>query len=171
MLMKNESEVFNNFANILEEITSVYTEFFLAIQELTLSLKKSDYAKFLESQKHLETIILKIRLLEEVRIKDVKKISELTGLDEESITLSTLIETAPPPINERFYEIKKKLSEIINKVSDSTKHTKNLLESSIVTIENTINFIKSICTSNPVYQKTGKIESNNLKSSLFAQKV
>lgn len=169
--MKNEIEIFTNFANILDEITSVYDEFFTSIKKLTFTLKNSPPDNFIESQKQLETIILKIRILEEIRLKNVKSISDFTGIEEEALTLSTLTEIAPSPLGKRFKEIRKKLSEVINKVADSTKHTKNLLESSIVTIENTINFIKSICVSNPVYLKSGQIETRQSQSSFFAQKV
>ncbi len=169
--MKNELEIFTNFANTLDEITSVYEEFFNSLKKLTNALKSSPPENFTETHKQLETIILKIRLLEEIRLKQVKVISDHTGIEEESLTLSALVDIAPSPVNQRFNDIKTRLSSIINNVANSTKYTKNLLESSIVTIENTVNFIKSICTANPVYLKSGQIETPHSQASFFAQKV
>lgn len=162
---------FSNLATVLEELVIEYGELLVSIEKLSGSLCSSSPTIYMESQKRVETIVLKIKLLEELRLKHVKTICLSLEIEEDTLSLQTLSQMVPSVLSRRFLTIRERLNEVVNKLSESIKHISKVLESSIITIENTLNFIKSLCTVNPIYKKSGKIDTGERSMSFITQKI
>ncbi|MBI5374812.1 MAG: flagellar export chaperone FlgN [Candidatus Schekmanbacteria bacterium] len=163
-------ESFSNLATVLEELVIEYGELLVSLEKLSGSLCSSSTNVFMESQKRVETIVLKIKLLEELRLKHVRTICLSLEIEEDTLSLQTLSQMVPV-LSRRFLSIRERLNEVVSKLSESIKHISKILESSIITIENTLNFIKSLCTVNPIYKKSGKIETGERSMSFITQKI
>jgi len=164
-------ESFSNLATVLEELVIEYGELLVSIEKLSGSLCSSSPNIFMESQKRVETIVLKIKLLEELRLKHVRAICLSLEIEEDTLSLQILSQMVPSVLSRRFLSIRERLNEVVSKLSESIKHISKILESSIITIENTLNFIKSLCTVNPIYKKSGKIETGERSMSFITQKI
>jgi len=150
--------LFTSLIDVLRKELSIYRELrdYLACEKEML-LKSASLDKINENNAVKENIILKSRILEEVRTNILKKIARHLDIDDSEIKLMSLASYAVIEQRQIIEDIKSDLLSIardINKMNDVNKY---LLDTSINNVKGSLDFIASLIDRSGVYLGTGKI--------------
>lgn len=150
--------LFVSLIDVLKKELSIYRELrdYLACEKEML-MKSASLAKINENNAVKENIILKSRILEEVRTNVLKKIARHLEIDDSEIRLMSLAGYAVNEQRQVIENLKSDLVSIardINRMNDDNKY---LLDASINNVKGSLEFISSLIDRSGVYLGTGKI--------------
>ncbi|MFB3926711.1 MAG: flagellar protein FlgN [Syntrophales bacterium] len=159
--LKNEIKShYDALASILMEEVDVYQELLESIKQERSILLKPSLEKIHESNSRKETLLLKARMLEEVRMKTAAKLARLLELDSDRPGLSDLISHAEGPQKKRLQECRFLLHSVLKNISEMNKANKLLLDSSLIALEGCIDFIADLMCTGSTYLKSGEVNHN-----------
>lgn len=123
----------------------------------------------LENNSRKETILLKARLIEESRIKLVARIAEALGIPSDSVNLTTLISYAggQGDILRKSQVTLRRLLEDLNEMNSSNKV---LLDSSLLYVQKSIDFISRLITPPSQYGTDGEMKASPPSGRLVSRK-
>lgn len=154
-------ELFASLIDILSRELTIYQELnnFLA-SEKSVIMKSGSLEQINENNSQKENIILKTRILEEVRYNVLKKIARYFDLDERRIKLSALVEFAGHEKAETIGKLKAALMALARDITRSNDENQYLLNTSINNIKGSLNFMSSLMNRSGVYLVNGAIGEN-----------
>jgi flagellar biosynthesis/type III secretory pathway chaperone len=161
--MNNElKSLYDSLLYILTNEIEVYRELHkLFLNERTL-LVKSSIDELYENSSKKETFILKAKMLEEVRTNLAEKIFRLLDIEEQDVNLSKLLCYADSDQREKLTECQLSLHYLLTEINKLNKKNKLLLDSSLIYVQRSIDFINQLIYPNSSYLSTGKLKSNNI---------
>jgi len=106
-----------------------------------------------------ENIILKARMLEEVRLNILKKIAHKLDIKTSEIRLNKLADYAEIEQGKEIKKITEEMTMISADISALNETNKNLLDISLICVKNSLDFITSMLSSEAVYMETGQIKT------------
>lgn len=150
--------LFTSLIDVLRKELIIFQELkdFL-VAEKNILMKSASLVKINENNAVKENIILKSRILEEVRTNIFKKIAHNLDIDDGAINLSLLANYA---VNEQGQILEKIKSDLLNVASDINRmngENKYLLDASINNVKGSLDFIYSLIDRSGVYLGSGKI--------------
>jgi flagellar biosynthesis/type III secretory pathway chaperone len=151
--------LFDSLISLLEREIEVYRGILDSIAEEKKILLKPSLDKIYESNARKETLILKAKLLEEVRSGIVKKLASALGKSEQDLTLSKLALAADENRARLILEFRDVLSPILKEIRERNENNKLLLDSSLKFVKSSIQFITDLITPSVGYLETGKMNS------------
>jgi flagellar biosynthesis/type III secretory pathway chaperone len=148
----------DSLIDLLKREIAVYKELQATIaQEKTILLKPS-LERILESNSKKETVILKAKMLEEGRLKLVRKIAKMLDLEEKEINLTTLYSYADHLQEKALKECQSVLNELLAKNRKMNRNNKELLDYSLNFLQGSVDFIHSLFSSaSTSYMASGKM--------------
>lgn len=159
------------FIGVLENEIDIYQSLLLILQQEKEAVVFSKLRELNESSKEKENHILKIRILEEQRIKLLEKIAESLEYPSPQLTLANLIQIIAEPHATRLkntYDILFALVQSIQEVNNSNKalifHSLDLVKCSLALFNNLI------CPTS-VYFRSGKVMQNAQQGVVFSGKM
>lgn len=155
VVLKKEVEVYEELRSITIEGTRVITGF--SLENLS------------DSQKKMETCVLKAKMLEEVRGNIVKKVARKMEKDEREINLSLLSLYANKAQALELRNQQRKLAPLIESVRNNKEKYTDLIEYSLSYMKNSFNFINGLLFSAGDYARTGKLKSAGLNGRVFCK--
>jgi flagellar biosynthesis/type III secretory pathway chaperone len=136
----------------------VYRELQAAISHEKMILMKPSLEKLLESNSKKETVILKAKMLEDGRLKLVKKIAKILDLEENEINLTALCSYADPDQKKYLQECQSILSGLLADNREMNRNNKEILDYSRNFLQGTVDFIHSLLSSTSAcYMPSGKM--------------
>lgn len=151
--------LFDSLINLLQREIDVYRDILDSVVEEKKILLKPSLDKIYESNARKETLILKAKLLEEVRSGIVRKIAAALGKPEQDVNLSGLALAADENRGRLIREARGVLSPLLKEIHDSNEDNKLLLDSSLVFVKSSIQFINDLISPCLGYMETGKMNS------------
>jgi flagellar biosynthesis/type III secretory pathway chaperone len=115
-----------------------------------------------------ENIILKARILEEVRTNILKKIARNLDMDEKAITLTSLANYAVIEQRQVIDQLKRALLDIAQDIRNVNDENAYLLDSSINSINGSLDFISSLMNRSGIYMENGSINEVKRRGRLLA---
>lgn len=153
-------EHWDSLAAVLAREIAVYgelSELCLKEKDVLVNFSTED---LIENNSRKETILLKARIIEESRIKLVARISELLGMESGGIGLSTLIDHAEGEQEEVLRESQRTLRGILEELGEVNENNKILLDSSILYVQKSIDFISRLMAPSLNYGTDGELKAS-----------
>jgi hypothetical protein len=152
------STLLDSLIIILKREIAVYRELQAAISHEKVILMKPSLERLLESNSKKETVILKAKMLEDGRLKLVKKIAKILGLEENEMNLTTLYSYADPDQKQYLQECQSILSGLLVNSREMNKNNKELVDFSLHYLQGSVDFIHSLFSSaSACYMPSGKM--------------
>jgi hypothetical protein len=151
--------IFGSLIEVLKKELIIFYDLKKAMLNEKKILIKPSLNELNHSNAIKENIILKARMLEEVRLNILKKIAHNLDINVSEIKLKNLADYAG---NEQSKEIKiitEEMSMISADISALNESNKDLLDVSLACVKNSLDFITSMLSSEAVYMKTGQIKT------------
>jgi flagellar biosynthesis/type III secretory pathway chaperone len=150
--------LFTSLIDVLRKELTIYGELkdFLSAEKKML-IKSGSLVQINENNAVKENIILKSRILEEVRTNILKKIARNLDIDDGEIKLMSLANYAVIEKRQIIEKLKRELLSIaleINKMNDENKY---ILDAYLNNIKVSLEFISSLMDRSGVYLGSGKI--------------
>jgi len=146
----------DSLIDLLKREIAVYKELQATIAHEKTILLKPSLERILESNSKKETVILKAKMLEEGRLKLLKKITKMLDLEEKEINLTTLCSYADPVQEKELKECQSVLNGLLAKNREMNK--KELLDYSLHFLQGSVDFIHSLFSSaSASYMPSGKM--------------
>lgn len=150
--------LFTSLIDVLKKELSIYRELrdYLA-DEKKMLMKSASLVQINENNAVKENIILKSRILEEVRMTVLKKIARNFDIDDGEIKLMSLANYAVIEQRQIIEKIKSDLLSVardINRMNDDNRY---LLDASINNTKGSLDFISSLIDRSEIYLGNGKL--------------
>ena len=161
--MNNElKRLYDSLLDILTNEIEVYRELHKLFLNEGALLVKSSIDELYENSSKKETCVLKAKMLEEVRTNLAEKIFKLLDIDEKDIKLSRLLFYGDDAQRQELKECQLSLRFLLIEINKLNKKNKLLLDSSLVYVQKSIDFINQLICPSSNYLSTGKLKSNNM---------
>lgn len=148
----------DSLIDLLKREIVVYRELQATITQERVILLKPSLDHILESNSKKETVLLKAKMLEEGRVKIVKKIAKMLDLEEREVNLTTLISYADREQEKDLKKCQSILHGLIAKNREINQNNKGLLDYSLQFLQGSVDFIHSLMSSaSACYMPSGKM--------------
>jgi flagellar biosynthesis/type III secretory pathway chaperone len=168
--IKGELQSFyDSLIAVLRREIDVYQEMcalFLCEREI---LVRSDAEELHENNSRKETCILKAKMLNEVRVKIVEKIANVFGMDEQEITVSTLISKGNSYQKRELLECRSMLHALAKNACELNERNKVLLDSSIMYVRKSIEFINQLLSPPSTYLNNGELRTQSMHGKIVCR--
>jgi len=168
--MDNElKSLYDSLLRVLRNEIEVYGELHKLFLNERALLVKSSMDELYENSSKKETCILKAKMLEEVRMNLVEKIFKLLNIDKKDINFSRLLSYGDDAQRRELTECQLSLRFLLNEINKLNKKNKMLLDSSLIYIQRSIDFINQLIYPTSNYLSTGKLKSNNMNGKIICR--
>ncbi|MBW1965800.1 MAG: flagellar protein FlgN [Deltaproteobacteria bacterium] len=159
--------LYDSLLRVLRNEIEVYGELHKLFLNERALLVKSSMDELYENSSKKETCILKAKMLEEVRMNLVEKIFKLLNIDKKDINFSRLLSYGDDAQRRELTECQLSLRFLLNEINKLNKKNKMLLDSSLIYIQRSIDFINQLIYPTSNYLSTGKLKSNNMNGKII----
>lgn len=156
--------LFDSLIDILRKELSIYQELKDFIIKEKKLLIRASVQELNVSNAAKENIILKARIVGEVRTNILKKIASNLDIEEDEIKLGTLANFAVIEQRQEIVKLRKELESISREINLLNEVNKNLLDVSLNGVKGAVDFINSLFTQGPVYLENGKMKTRQSNS-------
>lgn len=153
------NSLYDSLLSVLGKEIEVYRELHASIVQERKVLARPSVDELYESNSRKETCILKARMLDEVRMNIVKKIVKLHDIEEENVSLSTLFPYAGDDHRGKLKECQSALRSLMTNINGLNEENKNLLNTSLFYVRNSIDFINNLMFPGSAYMNTGQMKT------------
>jgi len=150
------SKYISDLTDILSRNIDLYEEMAVELIEEQNALKAHSFAAINASLKRKESITLKIRTLEETRLRVTDKILKHTKLDPKELTLVKLQEYATAPLKDRLAQIRASLKHAIEKTNELNYFNHGLIEKLMKINYDSAIRLQRLTEADDTYEKGGK---------------
>ncbi|MCG6536179.1 MAG: flagellar protein FlgN [Syntrophales bacterium LBB04] len=157
----------DSLLSVLTKEIEIYEELQAAIVEEGISLKRPSLETISESNAKKETIILKARMLEEVRGNIVKKIAKIYDIEEKDVNLTFLTSYVGGNRKNKLKSLQTVLSKLIFTINKNNENNIALLDFSISYVKSTMNFLNNLLSTGADYINTGKLKAAKMNGKLL----
>jgi flagellar biosynthesis/type III secretory pathway chaperone len=168
--MNNELQsLYDSMISVLRREIDVYQEMcalFLCEREI---LVRSDTEELYENNSRKETCVLKAKMLNEVRVKLVEKIAKVYGMDEQEITVSTLISHGDSRQKKELLECRSTLHALVQNAHELNERNKVLVNSSISYVRKSIEFINQLLSPPSTYLNNGELRTHSMHGKIVCK--
>lgn len=151
--------LFTSLMDVFTKETGIYRELKnFMIDEKQMLLKSASLLQLNENNAVKENIILKARILEEVRASIMKRIARELDYDPDSVTITSLIDHAGDDQRRRLETLKNELTAVAREITALNEANAGLLETSMTHVRGSIDFMSSLISQSGVYSGNGKMD-------------
>ena len=148
----------DSLIDLLKREIIVYRELLASIRQEKIILLKPSLERLLESNSKKETVILKAKMLEEGRLKLVRKIAKILDLEENEINLTALCSYADHDQELDLRECQTILNDLLADSREMNQKNKALLDYSLHFLQGSVDFIHNLLSSSSAcYMPSGKM--------------
>ena len=157
---KSTENIFFSLIEVLRKELDIYGELKNLVMTEKNILARHSVDEINENNSRLENIVLKARMLEEVRANIVKKLTRIMGLENDEVHLMTLAESAPDEQRQKIEDLRGKLAMIAREIRVFNEINKDFVGLSMASVNGSLEFIGSLLSQSQVYSGNGKIKSS-----------
>lgn len=152
----------------LEQEYERYRELLEAIREESKTLISCTAADVIDFNSRNDRLLLSVRMASEIRTDAIKRITACLHL-EEPVSMAQLIAHAPAGTRQNLIDCKEKFADLIREIRKTNDLNRELITSSLAHVNNTLNYINSLTSPVPNYDRQGQIRAGNLQSRLISR--
>ena len=148
----------NRLLPVLERESDLYRSMLTVIDQESKAAVQSDLDDLTKSGDEKETILRKLRLIEEERIGLVREIAEILGQPPQAITLAMIARQVGEPFAGRLRQAGTDLSAVLNTVKNANHRNRQLFEHSLNLLRGSFNLLNNLMQPDMVYYRTGSMQ-------------
>jgi hypothetical protein len=151
------SYLFDSLLVTLRSEIGVYKELKDTVLTEKEVLKKYSVEELIESNSKKETVILKAKMLEEVKLNIVRKIAKEVGISDRSVNISALIRYADADTKKALKAYQMALRIMTEEIHRINRSNMELMSMSLQSVVGSINFLNNLVFSGETYAGSGKM--------------
>ena len=155
--MKMEPMI-NQLLRVLERESELYRSMLTVIDQESKGAIRSDLNALTRAGEEKENILVKLRSIEEQRIRLVRETADALGYPPREFTLTMMSQLVGEPLAGRLSQAGTDLSTVLNVVKDANHRNKQLFEHSLELLRGSFNLLGELTQSDMVYYRTGNIQ-------------
>ena len=155
--MKMEPMI-NQLLRVLERESELYRSMLTVIDQESKGAIRSDLNALTKAGEEKENILVKLRSIEEQRIRLVRGMAEALGHPPRDFTITMISQLVGEPFAGRLSQAGTDLSTVLNVVKDANHRNKQLFEHSLELLRGSFNLLGELTQSDIVYYRTGNIQ-------------
>ena len=155
--MKMEPMI-NQLLRVLERESELYRSMLTVIDQESKGAVRSDLNALTKAGEEKENILVKLRSIEEQRIRLVRETADALGYPPREFTLTMMSQLVGEPLAGRLSQAGTDLSTVLNVVKDANHRNKQLFEHSLELLRGSFNLLGELTQSDMVYYRTGNIQ-------------
>ena len=148
----------NQLLGVLEGEGELYRSMLTVIGKEGKATVRSDLNALTKAGEEKENILVKLRLIEEQRIRLVREMAEALGYPPRDFTITMISQLVGEPFAGRLSQAGTELSTVLNTVKDANHRNKQLFEHSLELLRGSFNLLSELTRSDMVYYRTGNIQ-------------
>jgi flagellar biosynthesis/type III secretory pathway chaperone len=164
-------ELLEKLLGVLTGETELYRGLLQLLQEEKKAVVCAELKGLNETGKEKESLILKIRILEEERVKLLKKIAAAVGSPSPSLTLNELARSVKEPFTTRLTECSSTLLALLQSIQELNHTNKALLLHSLELVRGSMTLLNNVMAAHPVYFRTGKMQTGTATGKVLSGKI
>ena len=145
---------------LLEHATELYQSLFAVVQQEKEAVVSLNLQHLNQACKAKESLLLKLRILEEQREQLMDKLASDLGCSPQEISLTQLCQWVEEPYAGLFRERSTDLLALIQKLQKANRQNKSLLSHSLELIQGSYNLLNNAMADSPVYYRRGDVQKN-----------
>lgn len=153
--------LFFDLLNLMKEETGQHKELLDLLYRENRAMKNLSLEEMSKCSKLKETIVLKLRMMEELRLSLVEKIADYLEISKDEITLLKIARVVKTPLADEFRRCHQVLSSLVQDIREMNKKNKMFIEHSLESINGYLGLLNNLINPNPVYLSTGKFHKGN----------
>ena len=161
----------NKLAGLLEGETEFYRSLLSVLQEEKEALIDSELKVLNEANKEKENLLLKIRILEEQRLRTLEDLSDELGYPPQDLTLARLSQLVDTPYSERFKECHSNLCSLTQSIKEINHSNRSLLMHSVELVKGSLALLNNLIASNSVYYSTGEFKAGKRAGNILSGRI
>ena len=155
--MKMEPMI-NQLLRVLERESELYRSMLTVIDQESKGAIRSDLNALTKAEEEKENILVKLRSIEQQRIRLVRETADALGYPLQDFTLTMMSQLVGEPLAGRLSQAGTDLSTVLNVVKDANHRNKQLFEHSLELFRGSFNLLGELTQSDMVYYRTGNIQ-------------
>jgi flagellar biosynthesis/type III secretory pathway chaperone len=148
----------NQLLRVLEREKEHYWSMLTVIDKESKAAVRSDFNALTKAGEEKENILVKLRLIEEERIRLVREMAEALGYPPRDFTITMISQLVGEPFGRRLSQAGTDLSAVLNTVKDANYRNKQLFEHSLELLRGSFNLLSELTRSAMVYYRTGDMQ-------------
>lgn len=164
-------EILEKFLGLLTGETELYRSLLRVLQDEKKAVVNAALKGLHETGREKESLILKIRILEEERVRLLKKISAGLGCPSSRLTLKELAQQVQEPFASRLTKGASTLLALLQSIQELNHTNKTLLLHSLELVRGSMSVLNNVMTSHPVYFRTGKMQTGDATGKVISGKI
>jgi flagellar biosynthesis/type III secretory pathway chaperone len=148
----------NQLLGVLERESELYRSMLTVIDKESKAAVRADLNALTEASEEKENILVKLRLIEEQRIRLVREMAETLGYPLRDFTITMISQLVGEPFAGRLSQAGADLSKVLNTVKDANHRNKQLFEHSRELLRGSFNLLSELTQSDMVYYRTGNVQ-------------
>jgi flagellar biosynthesis/type III secretory pathway chaperone len=148
----------NQLLGVLERESELYRSMLTVIDKESKAAVRADLNALTEASEEKENILVKLRLIEEQRIRLVREMAEALGYPLRDFTITMISQLVGEPFAGRLSQAGADLSKVLNTVKDANHRNKQLFEHSRELLRGSFNLLSELTQSDMVYYRTGNVQ-------------
>jgi len=161
----------DNLLDVLNEEMGFYRQLILSLQKEKKAVVDSKIEVLNEAGKEKENQLLKIRILEEERVKIIEELACKLGHPCQEITLSELSQIIKEPYAERLSSCCSNLKSLLQSIQEINQDNKMLITHSIELVKGSLNLLNQLAAPNSIYCRTGRVKTNIFNGKLLSGEI
>ena len=150
----------NQLLGHLKQESKLYQSMLGVIEKEGNAAVRSELNSLINAKEEKESILVKLRLLEEQRIDVVRKIAEAFGYPQRDVTLTAISQLVDEPLAAQLKKAGADLSSLLNTLIEANNRNKQLFEHSLELVRGSFNLLSNLTRSDTVYYSSGNIQRN-----------
>lgn len=164
-------KLMDELISIFEKQIKLHQSLLAVLMEEKTSIIESNLIELNNANGEKETLILKIKNLEENRLNLVVKIAEALSEDSQNLTLKRLCEITEEPHSTRLDDCRSRLILLTDNVRKSNEENKVLLTQAVELVRGSFMLLDNLMSSNSVYYRTGEIGNKGQSGRVISGKI
>jgi flagellar biosynthesis/type III secretory pathway chaperone len=156
----NMNTLLDNLSEVLKEIVEGYSALIDLLQRERRFIIENSLNELNDCIKQKETVILKLKMLEDSRISITEKLAVfLKSSIVNPVTLSYISDSVAEPYSSTLKDYRSKLLSLTQTIRDVNRENKNFIELSIDTLKESFKFLNDAANPRPIYLSSGVVHS------------
>lgn len=153
---------------LLAHATELYQLLLGAVQNEKEAIVGLNLKQLNEACKAKENLLLKLRILEEQRQQVMERVAVELGCSPQVLTLTWLSQQVDESYARQLLDSSTDLLALIETLHDVTQENKSLMSHSMQLIQGSYNLLNTLMVTNPVYYRSGDVDSGDQTGRLLS---
>jgi flagellar biosynthesis/type III secretory pathway chaperone len=153
----SHQQLYTDLFECLENLVKVYRSLLDVVRREKEILVASKLEELTENNKSKDTMLLRIRSLENGRMKCARDLAQAIGADVEQPRLLDIAIHSGPEHQERLRNMHSVLELLIRRVSEVNRQSEELVQAALANITGAMDSIRNELKPKPVYARQGQI--------------